>query len=89
MLPGFSIIFRSKFINGRGRKAEGKRAFRFCSVLCALHSALINFAHDHKMSLVPVDDTRKWHFVAELFPGEPVAAGAEAYTFGSIADTKH
>lgn len=41
------------------------------------------------MSLVPVNDTWERNFVAELFPGEAVAAGTEPNAFGSIADAEH
>jgi hypothetical protein len=35
------------------------------------------------------ESLRSLDFVAELFPGEAVAAGAETYAFGGITDAKH
>ena len=51
--------------------------------------SLLNFIHHHEMSLVPVHYGWKWHLIAELFPGKPVATGAESDAFGSIAYAKH
>mgnify|MGYP007127663274 CR=1 FL=1 len=35
----------------------------------ALCPSFLNLIHHHEMSLVPLHNTWKWHFIAELFPG--------------------
>jgi hypothetical protein len=82
------FIYAQDFLNLFAQSSE-HRAQDFSFLLCALHSALLNFVHYHKMPLIPMYDTRKRHFIAELFPGKTVVARAVADAFRSIADAKH
>jgi len=52
-------------------------------------SLLFNIIYNNEVSLVPVDDAGERDLIAELFPGEAVAAGAETDTLCDIADPEH